>query len=306
MYDYALTFMERKQDQPVLVLDGAMGSLLEERGVNTTLPLWSARALVEAPGMVREIHAQYIAAGCNIITANTFRTQNRTLAKVGMKGKAAELTRLAVTLAQQARRESDRGENIRIAGSLAPLEDCYRPDLSPSFAEALTEHEETARYLADAGVDLILIETMPAAAEAAAALQVAADTGLTVWLSLQTREPGVFLSGESLLDFLDDLSPLPEAVLVNCIPPGRVMEELQLMRSHLPAAVRVGAYANVGRIDESGKWRSEGGMSPVEYAALVLQWVKQSAGIVGACCGSNPSHIRAITEVLTNANLMCS
>ncbi|MCC6642745.1 MAG: homocysteine S-methyltransferase family protein, partial [Deltaproteobacteria bacterium] len=85
-----------------MILDGALGTELERRGVPSALPLWSAHALLERPDLVRAIHAEYVAAGAEILTANTFRTQERTLARAGFGARAAELTALAVRLAREA------------------------------------------------------------------------------------------------------------------------------------------------------------------------------------------------------------
>jgi homocysteine S-methyltransferase len=85
-----------------LVLDGATGTELERRGVATRLPLWSAAALDTHPEVVAAIHADYVAAGADVLTANTFRTQRRSLAHAGWEGRARELTRRAVSLARDA------------------------------------------------------------------------------------------------------------------------------------------------------------------------------------------------------------
>ena len=102
------------------VLDGPMGTELTRRGVALPLPAWSAIALDEAPELVAAVHRDYVAAGATVHTANTFRTKRRT---VGSRWE--ELARRAVRIA----RESVGG--WRVAGSIAPLEDCYRPDLQP-------------------------------------------------------------------------------------------------------------------------------------------------------------------------------
>ncbi len=113
-----------------LILDGAMGTELQRRGANTLLPLWSAEALVLSPALVRQIHEEYIRAGADIITANTFRTTRRTFVRTGLPDRSQRLTTTALSLARQAR-EAFRDRDILVAGSIAPLEDCYRPELVP-------------------------------------------------------------------------------------------------------------------------------------------------------------------------------
>ncbi len=141
-----------------------MGTELQRRDANTTLPLWSAQALLKDPELVWTIHGDDAASGAEILTANTFRTHARTLAKAGMGERSAELSALAIQLAHQG--ASLRGREIFVAGSLSPLEDCYRPDLAPDQASVEREHAAQARFLADAGVDLILAETHNSVREA--------------------------------------------------------------------------------------------------------------------------------------------
>lgn len=159
----------------VLLLDGATGTELHRRGVPTTLPLWSAVGLIERPDVVRAIHADYAQAGADIIVANTFRTTRRTLRRAGWEGDVVALNNLACGLAREVAAEGRPG--TLVAGSIAPLEDCYSPWLSPPFTQALTEHREQAQLLAAAGVDVLMVETMPLAAEAEAALIAARETG---------------------------------------------------------------------------------------------------------------------------------
>ena len=124
----------------ILLLDGATGTELDRRGVDIGLPLWSARALLEAPGVLAEIHRDYLEAGAGAITTNTFRTHRRTLDKIGLGDRAAELTGLAVTIARRAR--DDIRPDAPVLGSVAPLEECYRPDLAPDDAACRGEHGE--------------------------------------------------------------------------------------------------------------------------------------------------------------------
>ncbi len=115
-------FRARLSSGRALLLDGATGTELQRRGVDTSLPLWSARALLDAPGVLQTIHADYIAAGADIITTNTFRTHRRTLTRAELGARTRELTQLAVKIAREAARQVDR--EVFVAGSISPLEDC--------------------------------------------------------------------------------------------------------------------------------------------------------------------------------------
>lgn len=294
--------MEGDRTTPIL-LDGAMGSLLAERGCDTMLPLWSARALIDNPDAVREVHLDYLQAGADVITTNTFRTHRRSLEKAGLADRAAELTHLAVQLSREAlethrAQRRDASRTPRIAGSISPLEDCYSPHLAPDYATALTEHREMVRALADAGVDLLLVETMPAWPEARAALTAALETKLPVWFSLHTGGPGVLLSGEHLAARLAELDADPAAVLVNCVPAERAVEDVRFLRAHVPGDVPIGIYANSGHVDPVHGWSIEDRVAPKRYADLAAMWVDAGASIVGGCCGTTPAHIAALAARL--------
>ncbi len=191
-------FLERLRSGPPLLLDAAMGTELQRRDAKTTLPLWSAQTLIDDPELVWTIHGDEVAAGAEIVTANTFRTHARTLGKAGLEARAGELSALAVRLAHQA--ASVPGREVFVAGSLSPLEDCYRPDLVPEQAAVEREHAAQARFLAESGVDLILAETHNSIREAVAATRAAKATGVPVVVSLVTDGSGRLLSGESLGD----------------------------------------------------------------------------------------------------------
>ncbi len=162
----------------ITLLDGPLGTELHARGVETRLPMWSAGAIVEAPEVIAEIHRDYARAGAVVHTANTFRTRPR---QVGDRWRA--LTTEAVGIARRALRSVDaRPDAFTLAGSIAPLEDCYRPDLSP--ADPRPEHREMAEALHAASVNLILCETFPHPGEARVAVEEAVRTGLPVWAAL--------------------------------------------------------------------------------------------------------------------------
>src|SRR5512147_1596702 len=120
-----LSFLDRLTQTKPILLDGATGTELQRRGVDTSLPLWSARALLDAHEVLYAIHTEYLAANADIITTNTFRTHRRTLTRAGLGERTRELTQLAVAIAREAARQADR--QVFVAGSISPLEDCYSP-----------------------------------------------------------------------------------------------------------------------------------------------------------------------------------
>jgi S-methylmethionine-dependent homocysteine/selenocysteine methylase len=280
-----------------LLLDGALGTELERRGVASSLPLWSARALLENPGAVAEIHREYMGAGAELLTANTFRTQRRTLAREGQGERAAELTRLAVELARGAARGAAR--TVLVLGSEAPLEDCYRPDLVPDDRALAREHAEHTEQLAAAGADAILVETRNPAREAGAAARAARATGLPFLASFVCGADARLLSGEPLAAGLAAVAPhAPLSVGVNCLAPSALAPCLaELGRSGLPFSV----YANLGRPDPVRGFAPSEDCAPEAYAALALGWALAGAALVGGCCGTRPAHIRALARALSSA-----
>jgi S-methylmethionine-dependent homocysteine/selenocysteine methylase len=281
----------RLAESKPLLLDGATGTELERRGVPTSLPLWSAHALSEAPEALLEIHSAYVASGADLITANTFRTQRRCLARAGKAEHAARLTRLAVEFARQAASAATRP--VFVLGSAPTLEDCYRPDLTPDEAALQSEHAEHAQNLAEAGVDAILVETMNTIREAKAAVHAANATALPVFVSFVCNAEARLLSGEKLRDALHVMTEeSPAVVLINCLPLSHVPKCLEMLEA---GPHPFGIYANLGK--PIGEGRSEEA-SPEEFAAHAEKWWRRGARITGGCCGTTPDHIAGMASRL--------
>lgn len=292
----SVSLRARLASGPPLLLDAAMGTELQRRDADTKLPLWSAAALVRDPELVWTIHSDEVSAGADILTANTFRTHARSLAKAGLAERSGELGALAVQLAHQA--AAAPGRDIFVAGSLSPLEDCYRPDLVPDDAALAREHGAQARFLAEAGVDLILAETHNTIREAVAALRAAKATGLPVFVSLVTDGSGRLLSGESIADAARALLPLePDALGVNCVPAARLAGDLAVLAAAAPRVPLV-AYGNLGLPDDARGWAFTEELSPEEYAETARGWIERGARIVGGCCGTTPAHSRALRQAI--------
>src|SRR5690348_15797945 len=156
-----------------ILMDGGMGTEILRRGLPTTLPLWSAEVLLTHPEIVQQIHEDYINAGAEIIITNTFRTTERAFAKGNIADKAHDTTMLACQLVHQAAEQAKPRHPIYVAGSMAPLEDCYSPELTPSPEDLLKEHYAYATDLVEGGVDFLLLETMITLQEAMAAVRAA-------------------------------------------------------------------------------------------------------------------------------------
>ena len=292
-------FLERLASGRPVLLDAAMGTELQRRDADTSLPLWSARTLLKDPELVWTIHGDEAASGAEILTANTFRTHARTFARANLESRSGELTTLAVQLAHQA--ASGPGREIFVAGSLAPLEDCYRPDLVPDQASVEREHGAQARFLAAAGVDLILAETHNTIREAAAALAAGKAAGVPVVVSLVTDGEGRLLSGETLEEAAAALLPLsPDALGINCVPAARLGQDLARLAAAAPETP-LAAYGNLGLPSDDRGWAFTEELEPDAYGIQAAGWIASGARIVGGCCGTNPEHTRALRRLLDAA-----
>ena len=289
-------------NKPALLMDGATGTELMRRGFELTKPLWSARAILDAPDLIEQIHREYLEAGAEAIITNSFRTHERSLAKAGLGDRAEELTAQAVAIAEQARQKIN--PDALIFGSVAPLEDCYHPESVPSEEACHREHGQIMRHLMDAGVDYLIIETMNTLREASAAAEEAEQCMPCRWMmSCCTRSigpPGVLLSGEPLVDLLPQLQNAA-AVGVNCVAAPQVESQVRLLRQLLPETIRIMAYANVSWCNETGDWVDSDAKEPEKFADHAVKWIEAGAGIIGGCCGTTPDTIRAINTRLPQA-----
>ena len=289
-------FLERLAGGSTLLLDAAMGTELQRRDADTMLPLWSARPLLRDPELVWTIHGDEVGAGADILTANTFRTHARSLAKSGLAERSAELTSRAVQLAHQA--AAAPGREVFVAGSLSPLEDCYRPELVPDDSALQKEHGVQARFLAESGVDLILAETHNTIREAFAALTAAKASSVPAIVSMVTDGSGRLLSGETIEDAARALVPLrPDALGINCVPAARLAGDLERLAKAAPG-VPLTAYGNLGLPEDDKGWAFTEELSPEAYAEHARAWIALGARIVGGCCGTRPEHTRALRKML--------
>ncbi|MBG81339.1 MAG: hypothetical protein CMJ39_11620 [Phycisphaerae bacterium] len=283
----------------ILLLDGATGTELDRRGVDVGMPLWSAGAMDEAPDVLQAVHRAYLEAGADAITTNTFRTHERSLAKAGMGDRAQSLTEAAVLLAQVAR-DRTRPEAM-VLGGVAPLEDCYSPDLSPDASTCRKEHGQIIRHLIEAGVDLVLIETMCTAHESIAAAEAAREHAPDAWaISLCLRssgEPGILLDGTPVAELVKQFKDA-RFIGINCVAATVLAEQLRHLRTVCGPEVTLAGYGNVGHADEEGGWVCTDAIDPDRYTDHAMEWVAAGAEIIGGCCGTTPETIGAMRRRL--------
>ncbi|MEJ1976991.1 MAG: homocysteine S-methyltransferase family protein [Acetobacteraceae bacterium] len=299
-----------------LLLDGGTGRELLKRGVPILTHIWSGTALLEAPDIVRQVHLDFIKAGADIITTNTYGIVRERLAEIGMEDRFAELNLIAVRVAQHAREQG--GRDVAIAGSLPPLSRSYRPDLVGSFESLLPLYREQVEILAPY-VDLFICETMSSADEARAAASAAVESGKPVWVAwtLHDDQSGRLRSGETVTEAAAQLTHLPiEGFLANCCAPESITAALPELASI--GRGRFGAYANTflpvnaqgpsygaQKLDPSN-WKAyqaaalpvRDDLPPTAYAAHARHWRHHGASILGGCCGAGPEHIAHLRRVI--------
>lgn len=276
-----------------LLLDGPTGTELERRGYQTKLPLWTALACREVPELLQAIHDDYVVAGADIVTACTFRTTHHTLSQGDLGHEAASLTLEAVAIAKEAVRRAPRP--VWVAGSIAPLEDCYHPERTPGHSVLVREHEAHVRHLVDAGVDLLLLETMPTVREALVATQAAVATGCAVVVSFLPGRLATLYDGTPLSEALARVAELGfDLVCVNCGAPSWCTNAMQALGA---TGRPFGAYANAGV--PPGGWSAEPSRADVEpYVTVVDGWLDRGAALVGGCCGTRVEHVARLRKLI--------
>lgn len=292
-----MTFLAALAQPKQLILDGATGTELNRRGVDTGLPLWSANALLNEKdsNILKQIHVDYLNAGADIITTNTFRTHRRALREHA--DQALELTRRAVEIARDAVSSIGSDSTRFVAGSISTLEDCYRPDLVPPDDQLRAEHSERVHHLVECGVDLILIETINTIREAVIITKLAAITGTPVIVSFVCNRDGKLLSGESITDAAHEILPLSvSAIGVNCGPTADLIKPLNELQAAAGKAFPLIAYGNIGYADETVGWINTDAENSQVYCQHAVHW---PAKIIGGCCGTTPEHIQQLKSIIT-------
>ena len=279
----------------VLVSDGGLATELEARGHDLSDDLWSARLLVDAPQQIAAVHTAYFDAGAEVATTATYQASFDGFAQRGIdRARAAALMRLGVTLARDARDAHGSGW---VAASIGPygaaLADGeeYRGRYGLTVAELTAWHRPRMEVIADAGPDLLAIETVPDLDEAEAIAAVVADLGVPAWLSF-TVDGTVTRAGQPLSEAFAVAAGVDEivAVGVNCCAPDDVLPAITIAREVTGKPVVV--YPNSGEVWDGPRrvWTGTSSWAP----GLVPGWVAAGARIVGGCCRVGPSDITRI------------
>jgi homocysteine S-methyltransferase len=300
-----------EQGPPVL-LDGAIGTELARRGFELRAPLFSARALLDAPELVEQLHWDYLCAGAQILTTNSFGLHAASLAAAGIAQRQGELAHRSVDVLERVRARARAGggeSKFRIAGSIPP-----RPREGASEqALARAEYRAYAEHLIAAGVDLLLLETFTNVGDARLALEGLVGVELPVWLSVvagHRSSPPSKPDGTRLLggDSFEDLAQLlrsetsrgPDALLINCTQIDAIPAALDaLIHATAKMALPLGLHPHLGRRRHDGVWIDRIVESEV-LAEQIQAWMHSRPRLIiaGACCGSRPDDIAALWRTL--------
>jgi len=296
-------------DDTVLVADGGLATELEARGNDLSDPLWSARLLLDAPQEIKDAHVSFFRAGAVIATSASYQASFEGFARRGIGAReAAGLMRRSVDLARAACAEMAGDGRARwVAASVGPygaaLADGseYRGRYGRSVRDLAAWHRPRLEVLAEAGPDVLALETVPDIDEAEALAAAIAGLGIPAWLSYSVAD-GRTRAGQPLDEAFAVAAGVPEimAAGVNCCAPSDVPAAIAVARQVTGKPVIV--YPNSG---EQWDPKRRAWTERSRYAAVQpRQWIAAGANIVGGCCRIRPADIAAISRAAADAGQM--
>jgi homocysteine S-methyltransferase len=291
-------FADIFHDRPVLA-DGAMGTVLYARGI--FINRCYDELNLSDPALILSVHEEYLQAGAEILETNTFGANRFRLTRQGLGGKVAEINAAGVRLARQAvaRLKEKQGGEAWVAGSVGPLGVRLEPLGKTGLDEARAAFAEQIAVLAAGGVDLLIVETMPALNEAREALEAARSAAphLPVLVMVTVDDDSNCLDGSSPAQAAALLTEWGAAAVgVNCSTgPTSVLTAIEAMRpaTSLPLA----AMPNAG-LPRAVEGRNVYLCSPEYMASFARKSIAAGVEIVGGCCGTTPNHIRAMRAAM--------
>ena len=292
------------------ILDGGIGRHLKKIGAPFRQPEWSALALIEEPSFVSQAHNDFINAGADIITTNTYAIVPFHIGEKRYREIGKELLLNAAKISKKSSLSSK--NKIKVAAGIPPVFGSYKPE-SFMYEDALPILELFKECLLPSS-DLVLAETLSCIEEIVAIQNIFSNCGQPLWISLtldddiEDKSISNLRSGECLKKALETINfDNIEAVLFNCSQPEMMESALKVTREIVPSNILTGAYANTfPSINSSQKaannqireLRSE--LTPEVYKNFALTWVNAGASIVGGCCGIGPEHIKELSKLKTS------
>lgn len=294
----------------MIILDGGMGRELARRGAPFKQPEWSALALYQAPQTIEKVHRDFIRAGAQIITTNSYAVVPFHIGETRFFADGKMLADLAGRLARQAiSNEQDLSNEVKVAGSLPPLFGSYRFDLfKPEHVASIAQPiiDGLAPY-----VDFWLFETQSASAEVEAVRALLPDSR-PIWTSFTLQDEKILAepclrSGESVQHAVEKMAQLGvNAILFNCCQPEVIENALRVAKQTLTKCekhdILLGAYANAFPPQPKNATANDGldeirqDLNPAQYFTWAKKWQQAGATIIGGCCGIGPEHIALLSE----------
>ena len=295
----------------ITILDGGMSRELMRLGAPFRQPEWSALALIEAPAFVEQAHRDFLAAGADVITTNSYAVVPFHIGEERFASEGEALASRAGEVARTAASEVT-GRSVQVAGSLPPLFGSYRPDLFDPLRAA----DLLAPLISGLSpwVDLWLAETLSSTAEARAVRAALPDDHRPLWVSFTLDDTGdleaiasgdqepVLRSGESIAAAVSCVQEIgAQALLFNCSQAEVMAPALSAARRAHPELL-LGAYANAFVPSRKEGAANEGlsdiraDLDPEEYASIVTTWIAAGATIAGGCCGIGHNHIARLAS----------
>lgn len=296
----------------VTVLDGGMGRELLRIGAPFRQPEWSALALTEGPEQVVQAHTNFIDAGAQVITTNSYAIVPFHIGEQRFANEAQELAALSGRLARRAATAAP--HRVLVAGSLPPLFGSYQPELfdasdAPRIIDPLVDG------LAD-HVDVWLAETLGSIAEACAvrdALDRAGVVDRPLWISYTLDDNGGLRSGQPVADAVAAALDLgAETIMFNCCQAEAIADAIGVAVARADGSAAVGGYANrfaTPRTTSAIAAPSAANqnvsalrddLDPQAYCEVVERWLDAGATVVGGCCGIEPAHIARIASLVSH------
>ena len=276
----------------MIFLDGALGSILLDRANKSSSGLWSAQFLLDDPEAIKSLYEEYIGVGSDLITTNTYSTIPSYLNKEKISAKMPELVAIAGKLAKEVANQHDQ---VRVAGSLPPLEESYRPDLVLTEGEALPIYKTLIEGLLPY-VDIFLCETISSIQETQNVLKALDlyNKEIPIWLSWTLKEDkkDLLRSGESIEEafkFAEKYNP--EAYLFNCTDPNAISSGLEVLQRLTDKPI--GGYPNVFSVPDGWTLDNDvvtlkNDLTKESFSSFCQTWKEKGASIFGGCCGIGP------------------
>lgn len=281
--------------QGPILLDGATGSNLRAAGmpVGVSPELW----VLEHPEVLLDLQRAYVEAGSRIIMAPTFSANRLSLRNFGLEDRVGELNAALTALSKEAA-----GGRALVAGDLSTLGRPLEPAGEMAYSEAYDIYREQMEILAEAGADLLAVETLMGAEEALAALDAAAGLELPVMVSFSAEADGGLLFGGAAWEAAAMVQEMgASAAGVNCsVGPDQLESVVRAIRAAVDIPVIAKPNAGLPVMDEKG--RAHYSMGPEEFAGHARALAKAGANVMGGCCGTTPVYIRRLKEALGDCN----